>query len=104
MRAGFAVLYRWKIRPGAEAEFANAWAVATAAFRTIGALGSRLHRADDGDFYAYAEWPSRRAWEAAQHQSPVDAATAATMRNATLEFEARPLTIEADLLGRGADV
>jgi hypothetical protein len=99
-KAGFAVLYRWKIRPEAAGAFVDAWVTATAAYKTIGALGSRLHRSAEGDFYAYAEWPSREAWEHAGTQSPVDAATAAVMREATLEFEARPLSIEADLLTR----
>ncbi|HEX8155593.1 MAG TPA: antibiotic biosynthesis monooxygenase [Thermoanaerobaculia bacterium] len=100
MPAPFAVLYRWKVRPDLEHAFIDAWATATAAYRTIGALGSRLHRADDGDLYAYAEWPSRTAWENAHGQSPVDAVTAATMRDATLEFQMTPLDPIADLLAR----
>jgi heme-degrading monooxygenase HmoA len=98
--AGFAVLYRWKVRPDTREAFIAAWAGATAAFKTIGALGSRLHRSDDGDFYAYAEWPSREAWERAKPLSPVDPATSKVMREATLELEIRPLEIEADLLTR----
>ena len=100
MSAGFAVLYRWRIKAGAEDDFIRAWSVATTAFRTIGALGSRLHRTDDGEFIAYAEWPSREAWEAARGSSPVDAGTAETMRNATLSFEMLPLEPIADLLAR----
>jgi hypothetical protein len=102
-KAGFAVLYRWKVRADASAAFIAAWVTATAAFKTIGALGSRLHRSEDGDFYAYAEWPSREAWDAAKTRSPVDAVTATIMREAALEFEARPLDIEADLLLRSSE-
>lgn len=94
------MLYRWKVRSDANAAFIAAWATATSAFKTIGALGSRLHRSEDGDFYAYAEWPSREAWERAKAHSPVDLATSALMRDATLEFEARPLEIASDLLTR----
>jgi heme-degrading monooxygenase HmoA len=101
MQAKFAVLYRWKVNPDLEPQFVEAWATATAAFRAVGALGSRLHRSDSGDLYAYAEWPSRSAWEEARAGSPVDAATAATMRRATLEFEMVPLDPIADLLVRG---
>ena len=101
-KAGFAVLYRWKVRSDARVAFVAAWSAATSAFQTIGALGSRLHRSEDGDFYAYAEWPSREAWERAKAHSPVDSATSTVMRDATLEFEARPLEIEADLLTRSA--
>jgi heme-degrading monooxygenase HmoA len=102
MNAGFAVLYRWRVRPDAEEDFIAAWRLATEAFTTIGALGSRLHRGDDGDLYAYAEWPSREAWEHAGTRSPVDRATAELMRDSTLEFEAKPLDVEADLLTRSA--
>ena len=101
MQAKFAVLYRWKVNPEVEPQFIEAWATATAAFRAVGALGSRLHRSDSGDLYAYAEWPSRSAWENAKRESPVDAVTAATMRQATLEFQMVPLEPVADLLARG---
>jgi heme-degrading monooxygenase HmoA len=104
MNAGFAVLYRWKVRPDAEEAFIAAWRVATGAFTAIGALGSRLHRGDDGDLYAYAEWPSREAWETAKMCSPVDGATAALMRDSTLEFEAKPLDVEVDLLMRSPPI
>lgn len=97
------MLYRWRVRSDASAAFVAAWAVATSAFKTIGALGSRLHRSEDGDFYAYAEWPSRETWERAKAHSPVDSATSNVMRDATLEFEARPLEIEADLLTRSTE-
>ena len=100
MQAKFAVLYRWKVKPDLEARFIDAWSAATVAYRTIGALGSRLHRADDGSLYAYAEWPCRKAWEDGRGASPVDDVTGAVMRDATLEFEMLPLEPLADLLAR----
>lgn len=64
---GFAVLYRWRVHPGAEAESAAAWRRLTHAIRDErGGLGSRLHRLEDGWHAAYAQWPSRDAWEAAR--------------------------------------
>ena len=61
----FAVMYRWRLKPGTESEFVAAWADRTRAIlETEGGLGSRLHRADDGSIVAYAQWPSRAAWEA----------------------------------------
>jgi hypothetical protein len=98
--AGFAVLYRWKVHPSREHAFIEAWSTATLAYRSIGALGSRLHRAENGDLLAYAEWPSREAWENANACAPIDAGTATTMRQATLEFEATLLEISVDLLVR----
>jgi heme-degrading monooxygenase HmoA len=100
MRAEFSVLYRWRVKPELEQEFIRAWSVATDAFKTVGALGSRLHRTDDGELVAYAEWPSRETWETARGASPVDAQTGAVMREATVSFEMLPLTPVADLLLR----
>jgi len=58
-RVGFAVLYRWKVRREREEEFVSAWTRITERLhREHGSLGSRLHRGDDGLWYAYAQWPS----------------------------------------------
>ncbi len=38
--------------------------------RNLGGLGSRLHRLDDGTHAAYAQWPSRELWQAAQDPTP----------------------------------
>jgi heme-degrading monooxygenase HmoA len=63
----FAVLYRWKLKSGTEPAFREAWTAATEAIRVrYGTGGSRLHRGDDGEFVAYAVWPSRATWEEAQ--------------------------------------
>ncbi len=57
-----AVLYRWKIRPGKEAEFVDAWAKATRRTQHFcGSYGSRLHQSQDGIYWAYARWPSLQA-------------------------------------------
>ena len=53
----FIVLYRWKIKPEKEAQFINAWSEVTDYYReNFDSLGSRLHRGNDGIFYAYAQW------------------------------------------------
>jgi heme-degrading monooxygenase HmoA len=102
----FAVFYRWTIKREQLAAFIEAWTAATLSFRAIGALGSRLHRSDEDDgpaevsLYAYAEWPSRKAWEDARELTPVDPAVATVMREATISFEMTPLTPIADLLIR----
>ena len=62
----FAVIYRWKIKPGLEAQFEEGWRAGTAAIaREFGGWGSRLHRGADGVFLAYAQWPDRETWEKA---------------------------------------
>jgi len=57
-RSSFTVLYRWRLHPGAETSFVEAWEHLTKVLKTKGALGARLHRGTDGLWYAYAQWPS----------------------------------------------
>jgi quinol monooxygenase YgiN len=103
----FVALYRWRVKPGREAEFRAAWvAVTEATYRTYGSLGSRLHRDADGAWVAYAQWPSRAAWEAAWTQGkPADPAATATMRDCveadSVDVQRRPtmcLEVADDLL------
>jgi quinol monooxygenase YgiN len=61
-----AVIYRFKVKPGMEDAFVDAWHRLTVAIRRErGSLGSRLHRADDGAFVAYAQWPDRELFQRA---------------------------------------
>lgn len=65
-RLGFAVVYRWKVSESKEAQFRAAWEEVTKAIIEFdGGLGSRLHKASDGTWLAYAQWPSRERWEQA---------------------------------------
>ncbi|WP_428262374.1 antibiotic biosynthesis monooxygenase family protein [Haliangium sp.] len=74
---GFCVIYRWRVDPDREDDFRRAWATVTEALAAHrGALGSRLHRAEDGTWVAYAQWPSKAAWEASRATDPVDAEVA----------------------------
>lgn len=102
----FAVVYRWTCKPGAEDQFREGWRRGTEAIRrTYGGLGSRLHRAADGSFVAYAEWPDeatwRRAWDGGfPHDDPE---ASALFRAAIAETTSAPLfllTVEDDLLSR----
>ena len=90
-QTGFAVIYRFRLAPEAEERFAAAWARMTELIRDHrGGRGSRLHRGDDGIFYAYAQWPDRATFEA-ETELPAEAAELAEiMRAATIE---RPPTI-----------
>ncbi|SFF34142.1 Antibiotic biosynthesis monooxygenase [Fontimonas thermophila] len=63
-RTGFAVVYQWRLKPGMEEQFRQAWEELTAILlATRGARGSRLHRTDNGHFVAYAQWPDQQTWE-----------------------------------------
>jgi quinol monooxygenase YgiN len=69
----FAVIYRWRLKPGKEQQFIDAWSRITHFYRcNRGALGSRLHRGPDGIWYAYAQWPdaAARARAFAQDDEP----------------------------------
>ncbi|HEV7210214.1 MAG TPA: hypothetical protein VGN47_00690 [Blastococcus sp.] len=64
----FAVIYRWRLHPGHEESFTTGWELVTAAIRnTCGSYGSRLHRADDGTWVAYALWPDAESRKRCRH-------------------------------------
>jgi heme-degrading monooxygenase HmoA len=99
---GFAVIYRFRVRSGLEPQFIAAWERATHAIRSLrGGLGSRLHRAADGSLIAYAQWPSREAWERSRAAEPADREASALMREAIAESDP-PLLLDpiSDLLVR----
>ena len=54
-----AILYRWRIKPQFEQQFIESWSEITEYYlKNFGALGSRLHKGNDGLWYAYAQWKS----------------------------------------------
>jgi heme-degrading monooxygenase HmoA len=62
----FAVIYRWQVVPGLEAQFEEGWKRGTERIaKEFGGLGSRLHRTEEGVYIAYAQWPDEAAWEKA---------------------------------------
>ena len=65
------VLYRWRIKPELEAQFIESWSEVTALYRKCaGSRGSRLHRGNDGLFWAYAQWNSVEDRQAAFSRPP----------------------------------
>jgi len=68
----FVVLYRWRIRSGKEKQLREAWVSATKKIMVrYGALGSRLHLAEDGSWVAYAQWPDKERWLLMRSSPPV---------------------------------
>tara|TARA_R110000824_G_scaffold118960_11_gene271816 strand:+ start:26099 stop:26425 length:327 start_codon:yes stop_codon:yes gene_type:complete len=58
----YAVIYRWRVETRHEAEFQRRWHEITEDIVAHhGGGGSRLHRAENGDWIAYARWPSKEA-------------------------------------------
>ncbi len=83
---GFAVIYRWRLKPGLEAQFVEAWTRVTELYVAHrGGLGSRLHKGPDGVWYAYAQWRSAEAREAAFTGEPLDREAGIRMREAIAE-------------------
>lgn len=67
----FTLIYRWRVHPGREQHFVDAWVRMTEIIRVReGSLGSRLHLTQDGLYVAYAQWPSQEAWEASDEVEP----------------------------------
>ena len=77
----FVAVYRWKLKEGQEEKFREGWLRRTEEiYRKCGSLGSRLHRAEDGTWVAYAQWPERRDWEAARQVAITDTEAPALMK------------------------
>ncbi len=95
------VLYRWRLKPGMERPFVEAWTDATRLLKAhAGGLGSRLHRTHDGEYLAYAMWPSEAARAAsAKFETPERLRLRELMRESVAEaFPEVRLTPLADLL------
>lgn len=74
----FAVIYRWQVVPGLEAQFEEGWRRGTERIAAeFGGWGSRLHKAGEGSYVAYAQWPDRatydKAMESRMHHSDDEA-------------------------------
>lgn len=74
----FAVIYRWRVIPGLEAQFEEGWRAGTERIAAeFGGWGSRLHKAGENVYVAYAQWPDEATWKAAMetrmHHSDDDA-------------------------------
>lgn len=69
----FIALYRWKLKEGQEGRFQEGWRLRTLElYQLSGSLGSRLHRAEDGTWFGYAQWPDKIAWETAGNSPTTD--------------------------------
>lgn len=92
-------LYRWKIKPGKEAQFEENWAVVTKAIREqCGSYGSRLHLAENGEYIAYAQWPDAKTREICELDS--SSADARLLMREAVEsaHPAEQLSVKNDLL------
>ena len=96
---GFAVVYRWWVKPGLEEQFQTAWHQATLAIQhRCGSFGSRLHASDDGTFLGYARWPDAAARQRCFEDGAPDELAAEAMMAAIQRVEEFRLDILDDLL------
>src|SRR3546814_20192821 len=62
----FVAVYWWRVHPGKEEQFREAWRRGTEAITSLyGSYGSRLHQDRDGRFVGVAEWPDEAHWQKA---------------------------------------
>jgi hypothetical protein len=96
----FNVIYRWKIHPGKEEQFKEAWIEATRLIREFrGGQGSRLHRCEDGSFLAYAQWPDQETWQRSSEVTLPDNSAFVRMKDAVASSEPPiPMTALENLL------
>ena len=102
----FVAVYWWRVHPGKEEQFREAWRRGTEHItRIYGSYGSRLHQDRDGRFVGYAEWPDEESWQRAYDAKMVydDAETRAAFVDAIAELPpgnkpAFTMTVTDDLL------
>ena len=88
----FAVIYTFKVKPGEESELIEGWKGLTKLiYQYEGSLGSKLHRNQDGDFVAYAQWPTKEVWENAGSNLPKEESDKfrAQMKNSSFKIETK---------------
>ena len=70
----FSVIYKFKIKEELTQQFEENWAELTKLIaKHQGGLGSRLHKSDDLNYIAYAQWPDRETWESEFTNMPAHA-------------------------------
>src|SRR4051812_48295788 len=60
----YIIIYRFTPKADQEAKFIESWKKVTdGIYQYRGSLGSRLHKDTAGNWIAYAQWPSKEAFE-----------------------------------------
>ena len=92
----FVAVYWWRVHPGKEEQFRQAWRRGTELITAkYGSHGSRLHRDREGRFVGVAEWPDEATWQAAFDARMVydEPATRAAFVDAIAEAAREPLLL-----------
>ena len=68
----FAVIYRFKLQPHQETDYQHYWhTLATYFIKERGAIGSCLHKGEDGLWVAYSRWPDKATRDASWSDNAV---------------------------------
>ena len=60
----FSVIYKFEIKPDRQDSFEISWKDLTLLiYDYAGSLGSRLHKKDECNYIAYAQWPNKETWK-----------------------------------------
>jgi quinol monooxygenase YgiN len=85
-KVGFVAVYHWRVRPELLQQFLSSWEAVTLGIKAHrGGLGSKLHRAEDGTYVAYAQWPDRETWAAMGSLPSADPQASQAMQEAIEE-------------------
>lgn len=70
----YCLIYHFEVKPEKTKEFEAAWAGLTKLiYEYEGSLGSRLHIDENGNYIAYAQWPSKDVFDNAGNNMPAEA-------------------------------
>jgi hypothetical protein len=91
----FVVVYRWRLKPGCEDQFARDWRDITLVAREkFGSGGSSLFAAHDGSYVAIARWPDRESRERFTARKDTLTSAARARMNAAIEQDFPPLELD----------
>ena len=67
----FSVIYKFEIKSDRKDSFEKSWKDLTLLiYEYAGSLGSRLHKKDECNYIAYAQWPNKETWENSSNKLP----------------------------------
>ncbi|WP_299363848.1 antibiotic biosynthesis monooxygenase [Winogradskyella sp.] len=70
----YIILYTFNVIPNKEDDFIEGWKGLTEfIYKHEGSLGSRLHKSDEHNYLAYAQWPDKATFENSSGNLPVQA-------------------------------
>lgn len=98
-------LYRWKIKSGKEKQFEENWSLTTKAIAAqCGSYGSRLHIAESGEYFAYAQWPDAATREKCELDSSAFRARSLMREAVEYAYPDEHFAVKVDLLKTKYDI